>query len=165
MSCFFNFTHHFGDSKHIFTFKIVHGFPEKIGLKHCREFMILLCYQAVFLTFCFIFYFKTSFMRNVPFVNKKGYVLEILSIFLNLKSFTGFPRKMFSNIAFSKKKAYALAMLSIFLNLKSYKYFPRKTSLNLTQKLCSATCFSNTELIIYHFPQSLCSVITLSPVH
>jgi hypothetical protein len=43
--------------------------------------------------------FLKLFSKNVPFVNKKGYVLQILSIFLNLKSFADFPRKMGSNIA------------------------------------------------------------------
>jgi hypothetical protein len=52
----------------------------------------------LFLTLRIIFDFKTSFSKNVPFVNKKAYVLEMLSIFLNLKSFMDFPRKMASNI-------------------------------------------------------------------
>jgi hypothetical protein len=39
-----------------------------------------------------------SVSKNMPFVNKKAYVLEILSRFLNLKPFTDFHRKMGSNI-------------------------------------------------------------------
>jgi hypothetical protein len=53
----------------------------------------------LFLTLRINFDFKTSFSKNVPFVNKKAYVLEMLSIHLNLKLFTDFPRKMASNIA------------------------------------------------------------------
>jgi hypothetical protein len=88
----------FGDSKHIFKFEILNGFPEKYGFKHHGEFTILLCYRAVFLTLPIIFYFKTSFSKNGLFVNKKAYVLAILSIFLNLKSNKYFPRKTSSNL-------------------------------------------------------------------
>jgi hypothetical protein len=36
------------DSKHIFKFKIVQGFPEQNGFKHRGEYSILLRYRAVF---------------------------------------------------------------------------------------------------------------------
>jgi hypothetical protein len=58
----------------------------------------VLYYGPDLLTLRIIFDFKKSFSKNVPFVNKKAHVLEILSIFLNLKLITDFPRKMGSNI-------------------------------------------------------------------
>jgi hypothetical protein len=68
-------------------------------LSNIARISILLRYRAVFLTLRIIFDFKTSFLKNMPFVNKKAYVFEILGIFLNLKSSTYFPRQKGSNIA------------------------------------------------------------------
>jgi hypothetical protein len=97
----------------------------------------------------------TDLIWNLPFVNEKAYVLAILNIFLNLKSYKYFPRKTTQNLRFLRfdcsnsrtltlrvifdfepsflgkvpsvnEKAYVLAILNIFSNLKFYKYFPRK---------------------------------------
>jgi hypothetical protein len=96
------------------------------------------CCQTIFLTLHIIFYFKTSFSKNLPFVNKKAYVLEILSILLNLKSVADFPRKM--GTKHRGKFTILLCYRAVFLTLRII--FDFKTSFSNWQHWTDILSFS-----------------------